>query len=77
MEFIANPTKQQLAVIEHGLDEYNAGVASARSVTRVARSASNPATSWLGWKVRRTGGSSTSGSCGYIRITNPKVSAAA
>lgn len=35
MEFITNPTKQQSAVIEHGLDEYNAGVASARSVTRV------------------------------------------
>lgn len=35
MEFIADPTDQQLAEIERGLDEYNAGAASARSVNRV------------------------------------------
>ena len=35
MEFITDPTEQQLAEIERGLDEYNAGVASARTVTRV------------------------------------------
>ena len=35
MEFITNPTDQQLAEIERGLDGHNAGVALARSVTRV------------------------------------------
>ncbi len=35
MEFIANPSDQQLAEIERGLDKHNACVASARSVTRV------------------------------------------
>ena len=35
MKFVTNPTDQQLAEMERGLDEYNAGVASARSVTRV------------------------------------------
>ena len=35
MEFIANPTDQQSAEIERGLDEHNAGVASARAVNRV------------------------------------------
>ena len=35
MEFIVDPTEQQAAAIERGLDEYNAGVASARSSTPV------------------------------------------
>ena len=35
MEFVANPTDRQLAEVEHGLNEYNAGVVSARSVTPV------------------------------------------
>ena len=35
MEFVANPTDHQLAEVERGLDEYNAGVVSARSVTPV------------------------------------------
>ena len=35
MEFITDPTERQLAEIERGLDDYNAGVASARTVNRV------------------------------------------
>lgn len=35
MEFLANPTDQQLAEIERGLDEHNTSVASARCVTPV------------------------------------------
>ena len=35
MEFVTDPTGQQLAEIVQGLDGYNAGAASARSVTRV------------------------------------------
>ncbi|MCY4556954.1 MAG: GNAT family N-acetyltransferase [Chloroflexi bacterium] len=35
MEFVTNPTDHQLAEVEHGLNEYNAGVVSARSVTPV------------------------------------------
>ena len=35
MEFLANPTDEQLATIERGLDDYNAGVASTRSSTPV------------------------------------------
>ena len=35
MEFVADPTEHQLAEIERGLDEFNAGVALVRSVTPV------------------------------------------
>lgn len=35
MEFIADPTDQQLAEIERSLDEHNAGVASARTASRL------------------------------------------
>ena len=35
MEFVTSPTDHQLAEVERGLDEYNAGVVSARSVTPV------------------------------------------
>ena len=35
MEFVANPTDHQLAEVERGLNEYNVGVVSARSVTPV------------------------------------------
>ncbi len=35
MDFVTNPTELQLAAVERGLNEFNAGVASARSVTRV------------------------------------------
>ena len=34
-EFLEHPTEEQVAEVERGLDEHNAGVASARSVTRV------------------------------------------
>ena len=33
MEFLTNPTDEQIAAIEHGLDDYNATTASARSTT--------------------------------------------
>ena len=35
MEFLTNPTDEQLAVIERGLDDYNATTASARSTTAI------------------------------------------
>ena len=35
MEFVTSPTDNQLAEFERGLNEYNVGVASARSVTTV------------------------------------------
>ena len=35
IEFFENPTEEQVAEVERGLDEHNAGVASTRSVTRV------------------------------------------
>ena len=35
MELLASPTEEQMAAVERGLDEYNTGVTSARSVTRV------------------------------------------
>lgn len=35
MEFLANPTDEQAAAVERGLDEHNAGVASVRSATPV------------------------------------------
>ncbi len=35
IEFFEHPTEVQVAEVERGLDEHNAGVASARSVTRV------------------------------------------
>ena len=35
MEFVTSPTDNQLAEFERGLNEYNVGVASARSVTPV------------------------------------------
>ena len=35
MEFLTNPTDEQLAAIERGLDDYNATVASARSTTAI------------------------------------------
>ena len=36
MEFVADPNEQQLAAIERGLDDHNAGVVSARAATRVS-----------------------------------------
>ena len=35
MELVTNPTDEQAAAVERGLDEYNAGVASVRSSTAV------------------------------------------
>ena len=35
MEFLADPTEEQIAEVERGLDEHNAVLASARSATRV------------------------------------------
>ena len=84
MEFITNPTKQQLAVIEHGLDEYNAGVACGRrSVTPAVSSAGGlrRIRRRRGWVGRRgvLGEAPHQALVGtsICRITNPKVSAAA
>ena len=35
MQFLTNPTDEQLAAIERGLDDYNATTASARSTTEI------------------------------------------
>lgn len=35
MEFLTNPTDEQVVVIERGLDEYNSTVASARSTSAI------------------------------------------
>ena len=76
MEFVADPTEQQLAEIARGLNEYNAGAASVRSVARVRAVYTDPGNVVAGVDAAAYWGKSTCGYCGYIPATSPKVSGA-
>ena len=76
MEFVADPTEQQLAQIERGLEEYNAGVASARTVTRVRAVCVESGDVIAGLEAAAYWESSTSGCCGCIPATSTEGSAA-
>ena len=60
IEFLEHPTEEQVAEVERGLDEHNAGVASARFRYQGARGLRRfgPG-SWPAWTPLRTGASST------------------